>query len=245
MTSVAQAIPRPPEGLNEADPALGGEDDVLVADARLVIAAADMPDSPDDALVRAALVGQREAFEELVRRYTNMILVFVNARLRDPVEAEEVTQETMVRAFTLLPSLRAPRAFANWLFQIATNVLIDRKRSSKRLVAIDDGPGGERAAEGPSPQEVLSREESREFVHAEIQKLPPHYRVTLALKYINGFSVDEIAERHQVPAGTVRARLSRAYQVLRRRLEQASSADSRRSGAGGTPADEAPDGESQ
>ncbi len=245
MRSVAEAIPRPPEGLNEADPRLATGDDVLVADAKSAIAAADMPGSPDDALVRATLGGQREAFEELVRRYTNMILVFVNARLRDAVEAEEVTQETMVRAFTLLPSLRAPRAFANWLFQIATNVLIDRKRSSKRLVAIDDRMGGDLAAEGPTPQEVLSREESRAFVHREIQKLPPHYRVTLALKYINGFSVEEIAQRHQVPAGTVRARLSRAYQVLRRRLEQAGPADSRRSGAGDAPADEAPRGASQ
>jgi len=187
------------------------------ADARSLLAPEDLPGASDDLLVRAALAGQSEAFDGLVRRYTNMIFCFLNARLRDDVEAEEITQETMVRAYVGLPRLRAPRAFPSWLFTIAGAVLADRVRAGSKVVPLEEEheSGG---APVQSPAELFSREESRAMVHREIQRLPSHYRVALTLKHLDNLSVEEISKRLQVPAGTVRSRLSRSYALLHKGL---------------------------
>jgi RNA polymerase sigma-70 factor (ECF subfamily) len=213
MELVAEIAERPAEGL-EAPEGRAAE-----AEEKWLLPVGELPGASDDALVRAAVAGQREAFSELVRRYTNMVLWYVNARLRDPVESEEVTQETMVRAFTELPRLRAPRAFANWLLTIATSVIARNVRTESKYVRLsepDEALGTEPAS---GPAEKLSADEMRGRLALEIEKLPPHYRVALALKYLNGYSVEDIASRLQVPEGTVRARLSRAYGILRSRLE--------------------------
>ena len=94
------------------------------------IPAAELAGSADDLLVRAALAGQRDAFAELVRRYTNLLYWYVHGRVKGAAEIEEVTQEAMVRAYVDLPKLRAPRAFANWLLAI-----IAISRTARRLLA--------------------------------------------------------------------------------------------------------------
>ncbi len=174
--------------------------------------------SSDDALVRASVGGQQDAFSELVRRYTNMVLWFSHARLRDPLEAEEVTQESMVRAYEQLPRLRAPGAFANWLLTITTSVMSKKRRRDSKIIHLEDSVKSLEAPAQPTAIDSLSDAELRERIVVEMNKLPAHYRVALALKYLNGYSVDEISERLQVPGGTVRARLSRAYGMLRKRL---------------------------
>ncbi len=191
-------------------------------DARSASIAPDrMGSSSDDALVRATVGGQQEAFSELVRRYTNMVLWYSHARLRDPLEAEEVTQESMVRAYEQLPRLRAPGAFANWLLTIAVSVMSRKRRRDSKIIHLEDSVKGLEAPTAPTPIDSITDAELRERIVVEMDKLPTHYRVALALKYLNGYSIAEISDRLQVPAGTVRARLSRAYGMLRKRLEGA------------------------
>jgi len=222
MGLVAEMVARPGRALDPAreGPAAHASDEAERA-RKDVLAPGQIPGATDDLLVRAAVAGQREAFSELVGRYTNMVLWFTNARLRDPVEAEEVTQAAMVTAFVELPKLRAPRAFANWLLTIANSMISKKRRRESRLIRLEE-PDGVLGADGaPGPPERLSDEEIRERLVLEMQKLPQHYGVVLALKYLNGYSVEDIASRIQVPQGTVRARLSRAYGMLRQRLAPA------------------------
>jgi len=193
------------------------------AQEKFLIPVDELPLASDDALVRSALAGQQDGFGELVRRYTNMVLCYINARVRNQLEAEEITQEALVRAYTQLANLRAPRAFANWVLSIANAVMIDRRRADSKTVPLEDS--GDELAPGPSltPPDLVSEAETRTGVFRQMERLPVHYRVALALKYINGFSVEEIAVKLQVPEGTVRARLSRAYRLLRKKLEAAAA----------------------
>ncbi len=184
---------------------------------RFAISPDEIEGSTDDALVRASVVGQRDAFGELIKRYASLLFWFIGGRVADSGEAEDVAQEALVRAFESLPTLRAPRAFANWLLSIADNVIREKRRTESRIIQLDT-PADEMAGDTGSPAERLSREEFAGQMKAEMAKLPPHYRIVLALKYMNGYSVDEIATRLQVPLGTVRGRLSRAYGILRGRL---------------------------
>jgi len=226
MTLVAQIAERPlgplepGQGAGEAGGAAQAPPAVTASgDARFILSAEELPAASDDALVRAALCEQQEAFAELVRRYTNMTLCFINARVRDRLEAEEITQEALVRAYTQLARLRSPRAFANWVLSIANAVMIDRKRAGAKTVPLEETAEALARPDALTPPQVISDEETRAGVFEQMQKLPVHYRVALALKYINGLSVEQIASKLQVPQGTVRARLSRAYRLLRKKLE--------------------------
>jgi len=229
MEIVAEIVERPPGGAGPSEPAgarasEGGALEAPAAPAAIPLDA--LPSATDDDLVRAAVGGQREAFMQLLGRYVNLLFWFVGGRLSDPVEIEEVAQESVVRAYASLPRLRAPGAFANWLLMIAENVLREKRRRDSRFIQLDAAEAGEQASGGaggrpagpPEAHEVLSREEFRGRLKAEIDRLPTHYRVVLALKYMNGMTVEEIASRIQVPVGTVRGRLSRAYSLLRGRL---------------------------
>ncbi len=188
------------------------------------IPAEALRDSTDDALVRAALTGQNEAFSELVRRYTKLLFWYVNGRLKNAGEVDEVTQEAMVRAYVDLPKLRVPRAFPNWLISIASTVLREKHRSDSKIINIES-PDDAAAPKTYTPVETLTRAEMRDKLRIEMQRLPDHYRVVLALKYMNGFSVEETASKLLLPEGTVRSRLSRAYAILQQRLESGDATD--------------------
>ena len=225
MRLVAETVDRPREGLGRGSGAAGADASggPSAAELKAFIPAEALSGATDDLLVRAALAGQKEAFNELVGRYTNMVLCYINARVRNQLEAEEITQEAMVRAYTQLPRLRAPRAFSNWVLSIANAVMCDRRRHDSKLIYLEESGRAPETSSEPAPIDRLSDEEAQGMVFEQMQRLPVHYRVALAMKYINGLSVEEIADRLQVPPGTVRARLSRAYRVLRRRFETASA----------------------
>ena len=131
----------------------------------------------------------------------------------------EVTQEAVVRSYVDLPRLRSPRAFPNWLLAIAGAVIHEKRRRDSRIIHLAEPDDSVGATETRTPPDLLSREEIRERLVVEMERLPAHYRVALALKYMNGLSVEEIAGRLVIPAGTVRSRLSRAYAILQRRIE--------------------------
>ncbi len=183
-------------------------------EAQWLLAADAIAGASDDALVRAALSEQKEAFNELIRRYARMTLWHVTALVSPPVDPEEVVQEAIVRSYVNLAKLWPPKAFPRWLLGIAKNVALESARASARMPEPALAP-----AEQVEPHEELQGREMRDRVMAATAALPDHYRVVLALKYMQGRSVDEIAERLQMTPGSVRSRLSRAYGLLRKRLE--------------------------
>ena len=156
----------------------------------------------------------RESFTVLARRYGPTLLAFCFSRVGDRERAEEMAQETMVRAFERLWSLRVPHAFGTWLFGIANYVMLQEHSSRSRSVPLEQAP--ERVS--PGPVEKVGADESRKRILAEVDSLPPHYRIVLMQKYLEHLSCEEIATRLAISEGTVRSRLARAYRILRTAL---------------------------
>ena len=175
--------------------------------------------------------GDREAFDQLVTRYTPEIYGFLCRMTRDPDEASDITQETFLRAFKAIARFRGDSSVKTWLFRIAINQSRNRFRWWKRrkrdaTVSLDAIVG---SAERPltevlpsdasTPEEdAIRREQGRAIVEA-ISELPEHYRETIVLCDVQGFQYDEIASILGINLGTVKSRISRGREELRKRLK--------------------------
>ena len=184
----------------------------------------DEPIRPTDALLVAEVLGgDTERFGELVKRYRNLVLSFVAARVAAD-EAEDLAQETLLRAFRVLPSLREPAAFSSWLLGIANHVCIDWHRGRRRFASLDSDVAEPAEAAPPlrpppsTPAQQAEAAESQRLVLQSLDKLPEAYRITLVLTHMDGLSCPEIAERLGVAVGTVTSRLARGYKMLRDEL---------------------------
>ena len=206
----------------------GGVEEIPRRDGAAPAAAEDaleahLDPNSDAAIVRDCLGGDTERFRELVARYTRMIAVFAFSRMGSREAADEVAQETMVRAYEMLPTLRAHRSFSNWLMAIANNIILGTLNELKRSVPLE-GPEGEGASAPPhasaaaEPHAELTRTELWQRILAEVNGLPPRYATVVALKHQAGMSCKEIAESLGLPLGTVTGRLSRAYGILRGKM---------------------------
>ena len=180
------------------------------------------PGTASDAdLVMACLAGEPHYFGVLVQRYTGVVISFSRSRVSSAELAEEVAQETMVRAYEQLLRLRVPRTFSSWLVGIASHV-ISRMRNewSGTLPLAEAMPGGtgvptERIAAGRSGTDGDKRWGA---IVNEVNALPARYRIIVVLKHLDGLSCRDISERLGLPIGTVTGRLSRGYTMLRERL---------------------------
>jgi RNA polymerase sigma-70 factor (ECF subfamily) len=172
--------------------------------------------SPDEALIAAARDGDRDAFSDLMARYRGVAFAYAYARLRDRDEAEDVAQETFVRAYLALGRLRGPRSWEAWLMRILRNLCADalRRRKVRRSEPMDpDWTDG-----GPSPEMLaVTAERSREL-NAAVAALPEKYRIPLVMRYGSGCSYREIAAAMGVPESTVIGRLAGALRLMRRSL---------------------------
>ena len=167
----------------------------------------------DKYYVERCLDGHPDDFRHLVRRYQPVLLAHLAGKLGSRDRAEEAAQETLVRAYFKMDSLRKPESFFAWLLGIADLVakeqqrkeLIRRKRESVRAFC----------EEAPKPE--LSQDYALE---AAVAGLPEAYRIVILLRYYGGLSCSGIAGRLDMPLGTVTKTLSRAYALLRGSLEQ-------------------------
>jgi RNA polymerase sigma-70 factor, ECF subfamily len=166
----------------------------------------------DHELLRRIERGELEAFEEIVARYRDTVFG-VAARVVGPVEADDVTQDTFLRAFNTLHQFRGDAAFKTWLTRIAHNTALNAL-ARKRPIPVEEAeldrePGGER-----TPADVLESGERRERLMRKIGLLKPPYRSVVLLRDVQGLSYDEIAGILDVPLGTVKIRLRRARALL-------------------------------
>jgi RNA polymerase sigma-70 factor (ECF subfamily) len=181
----------------------------------------------DTEILRRCLGGDERAYRALVARYQRQIYSLAMRMVRQPQDAEDLTQETFVRMFRALDRYDPTRPFEAWLFTIASRLCIDHLRR-RRLKPIsifqqDPGSGEERVIEaedpGLKPDEQTSHAEEERSTQALIDSLPPHYRVVVVLRHQQDLSYEEIAEMLHLPLGTVKARIHRARALLKRRLE--------------------------
>ena len=178
----------------------------------------------DSALVAASLAGDREAFGMLVGRYKGMVMGRIYAIVGDRHEAEDLAQESFVRAYRALSQLEQPSEFASWLGSIARNAAVTA-RARRRPAPAGSLSGGDATAPAPAgrpaagdPAEAAARHELYEMALREIESLPEEYRSTVYLRYLRNRSCREIAEIEGVAVGVVTSRLSRAAAALRGKL---------------------------
>ena len=186
-------------------------------------------DSPaEDAALIGKILSRKEADEasrRLVAKYWKLLVAWVRPRLRDPSEAEDVVQETFIRAFRALGRLEDSRRFLGWLMRIARNQAADQIRRRRDLRSLDAAREGEDAfVDVPFIQEDLGekidRAEEVRAVLGAVDRLPPRYRLVVLLKHFQGLSGAEMAEAMGEPEGTIRNRLFRAHEKIRRLVER-------------------------
>lgn len=174
----------------------------------------------DRMLVDQARRGDREAFTALVRRYQRMALSLAWRMTGDTAAADDISQESFIRAFRSLAAFRGDASFKNWLMRIVVNAASNYRRSRKREIPDEAGRLDARAATDGDPEQSLLRCELAARVQEELASLPPHYRAVLVLREYEDGSYQEIAEVLGIPLGTVMSRLAKARELLRGRLAQ-------------------------
>ena len=182
----------------------------------------------DEALVLAASKGNLEAFNQLVLRYQDLAYHHAYSLMSDPDSAEDVAQESFVKAFQGLNSFRGG-SFRSWLLRIVTNCAYDILRRSQRhpsqpLLPQDDN--GEELESAPwladpsaSVQDAVERAELSKEIRSLMEQLPEAYRNVLTLVDIYQFDYSEAAQTLRVPIGTVKSRLARARLQMKEMLK--------------------------
>lgn len=175
---------------------------------------------PDGALVAAAAAGDRDAFDELVRRHQAAIVSLVRAVTAGRGDPEDVAQEVFVRAWRSLSGFRGDSAFRTWLHTVAINVVRTSQSRSARLLRVFLPAGGrdrrgelpDRASDAEPVDSVLAR---RQLVERALAALPDDLRIAVTLRDLQGLDYKEIAAVLRVPIGTVESRIFRARQRLK------------------------------
>jgi RNA polymerase sigma-70 factor (ECF subfamily) len=173
---------------------------------------------PDLQAVARVLAGEVEAFELIVRRWQTPLINMAWRYCRDRHRAEELAQEAFVRAWRGLASWRQESAFSTWLFALAANVFrSDLKRFPAVSVPFEEAAEPSTAAR---QHDILSEAQLCESVRSAVLALPQRYREPVVLFYFQEMDVDQTARIMKLPPGTVKARLSRARDLLRQRFPQ-------------------------
>jgi RNA polymerase sigma-70 factor (ECF subfamily) len=170
-------------------------------------------------LVERARHGDRDAYDELVRRFETKVFALAMKKLGQPVEAQELTQEVFVRALHKIGQLRDANAFGAWLRQITVRMAINRLTRRGRFRSAGDEVWENAAAPAHSPLDAMVRAEQRTQVHEGLDRLKPVDRATLEGFYLHGLSIKELSESFAVPEGTIKRRLHVARERLREELD--------------------------
>ncbi|MGD0939917.1 MAG: RNA polymerase sigma factor [Terracidiphilus sp.] len=180
--------------------------------------AAQKKAADDLADVVRVLAGDIQAFEGIVRRWQGPLVNMAWRYCRDRGRAEEMAQEAFIRAWRSLAQWRRESSFSTWLFALAANVYrTELKRFPTETLPLEDAP----EPSGPATQQRELEERGRqESLRRAVLALPPRYREPVILYYFHEQDVAVAARNLDLPEGTVKARLSRARDLLRRRFPQ-------------------------
>jgi RNA polymerase sigma-W factor len=178
----------------------------------------------DANLVERCLRGEEKAFEELLHKYRSPVYSICYRMARNHSDAEDLAQEVFIRIFSVLERYDPSYPFSSWLYRITSNLCIDFLRREKdRTVSIDkpvSSGDGEMPRQIPSKGARPDREvESQEMISAleeAIGMLPQHYRIIVILRHQEQLSYEEISDNLGIPLGTVKARIHRARNMIKK-----------------------------
>ncbi len=178
----------------------------------------------DTALVELALANNQDAFAALVERYKDAVQNLAYRMLGNTTEAEDVTQEAFVRAYTQLATYKPVHKFSTWLLSIASHLAIDQLRRRRFLaLPLEDVPFLEWIVDaGRGPEQSALEGEQQDEIQAYLLRLPGKYRVVIVLRYWYDFSYEEIARVLNLTPALVKARLHRARELLARYMNESS-----------------------
>lgn len=178
----------------------------------------------DDAeLVNAAAAGDRDAFDELVRRHQGPIVNLARAMTGGAADAEDLAQETFIRAWKSLGQFRRESTFRTWLHAVALNVIRTHRGRLARLrrvfLSAPSEPGADPLDRASIDDRIDDALAIRQGIDRALAQLPDELRGALVLRDVQGLEYREIAEALGIPIGTVESRIFRARQRLRPLLE--------------------------
>jgi RNA polymerase sigma factor (sigma-70 family) len=174
-------------------------------------------------VMQAVTHGDQKAYAELLNNYRDSLYYMLLKMTNNQVDADDLTIEAFGKAFKNLHQYSPDFAFSTWLFKIAANNCIDFMRRSSRITysmnVNRDEPGSDNyPADVPSqtlsPEEKIIEKQKIKLMREVVEKLKPHYRLMVELRYFKELSYEEIATKLDLPLGTVKAQLFRARELL-------------------------------
>jgi len=195
------------------------------------VAVFDLANLPDADVVALAQQGRESAFREIIRRYERPLFSLIYRMVRDRETAEELAQDTFLKALNHIDRYRADFKLSSWLFKIGNNVAIDHLRKRRlATVSVSGAPNAsteaeveatsfEIASQAPSALDQLESRELGSAIEKAIAALRPEYRSCILMRHVEGRSYEEIATTLDLPLGTVKTYIHRARLELRRSLK--------------------------
>ena len=177
------------------------------------------------ALIQSSLSGDSSAFGVLAQRYQDRLYSAMIPVVGSADEAEDVVQEAMIQAYLKLDTFQHNSRFFTWLYRIAFNYALSRRRKNRGHVSIEQAretSGIEPLDDQEGPEGTMMRDDSVRCVQLALQQLSDDHRVILVLREMQDLSYEEIADILSIEIGTVRSRLNRARLQLKVQLEQMS-----------------------
>jgi RNA polymerase sigma-70 factor (ECF subfamily) len=187
----------------------------------------DLASATDQEIVALAREGREAAYRELIRRYERPVFSLILRMVRDRELAEDLAQETFIKALNAIGSYRPEFKFSSWIFKIANNAAIDHlRRRELDTLSIDGAPHATSADDieatalqvGDKSETPLAELEARELgsaIERAIGRLRPEYRSCIMLRHVEGMAYEEIAQLLDLPLGTVKTYIHRARHELR------------------------------
>ena len=187
-----------------------------------------MHDRTDQALVQRVQSGDQHAFELLVAKYQRRIFRLISRFVSDPATAEDIAQETFLRAYRAIGRFRGDSQFYTWLYRIAVNTAKRSASAGARSPVFQENlhssegeetfAGSEQLSTVETPEAVMATREIADAVKNALDGLPEELRTAIVLREIEGLSYEDIAQLMGCPPGTVRSRIFRAREAIARQL---------------------------
>ena len=177
-----------------------------------------MTHDPDRDLVLRAQAGETEAFSELVRRHERVVYNLAFRFMRNETQADDMAQETFLKAYRLLKGFRAEARFSTWLYRVTSSVCLTEISRRKRRGEVELTPGH---LSGPETSvDPVQPSDTHEIIRRCVNRLPERYATIMTLYYLKEVSYEEIAETMNIPMGTLKTWMHRARRQLRTIVEQ-------------------------
>jgi RNA polymerase sigma-70 factor (ECF subfamily) len=187
------------------------------------------PEGEEHALLVALRAGEQEAYEALIERYEQPVFSIISRVMDHTGDAADVTQEVFLKVFRKIDSFRGDSTLKTWIYRIAVNEAHNHRRwfgrHRRQEVALEPEDGRQGACDlvadsGPSPYEMARDSETHRLIEDALKRVGAQYRTALVLREVEGLRYEEIAEILDVSLGTVKSRILRGREALRKALAE-------------------------